>query len=84
MTTLIAGEPRFVYPLLHVDFTDTDTGSTYSVQMDANGSFIHEHGRGLDAALQHWTETALRTSGRPIHEDWKEQLTVHNARHAIQ
>ena len=81
MTTLIAGEPLFVYPLLHVDFTDTDTGATYSVKMDADGGFIHEHGKPFDAALRAWTESALHTSGRPIHEDWKDQLTVRNARH---
>ena len=81
MTTLIAGEPLFVYPLLHVDFTDTETGATYSVQMDADGAFIHEHGKRFEADLQNWTETALHANGRPIHEDWKDRLTVKNARH---
>lgn len=81
MTTLIAGEPSFVYPLLHVAFTDTETGATYSVQMDADGAFIHEHGTRLEAELRNWTETALHPNGRPIHEDWKDRLTVRNSRH---
>jgi hypothetical protein len=81
MTTLIAGEPSFVFPLLHANFTDTDTGSTYSVKMDAYGSFIHDYGKGVEEALRHWSATAVHTNGKTIHEDWVEQLTLRNARH---
>jgi hypothetical protein len=81
MTTLIAGEPLFVFPLLHANFTDTDTGATYSVKMDAYGSFIHEYGKSVEEALRHWSATAVHTNGKTIHEDWIEQLTLRNARH---
>lgn len=81
MTTLIAGEPQFVHPLLHVDFTDTDTNLTYSVRMDADGNFVHAHGKAVSQALEEWSKTAVHPNGRPIHEDWKELLTVRNARH---
>jgi hypothetical protein len=81
MTTLIAGEPLFVFPLLHVDFTDTETGSTYSVKLDAHGAFIHDYGKRVEDELRHWSATAVHTNGKPIHEEWVEQLTLRNARH---
>lgn len=81
MATLIAGEPRFVFPFLHVDFTDTDSGASYAVRMDADGNFLHEHGKELEQALLAWTESALHPNGRRVHEDWKDLLTTRNARH---
>jgi hypothetical protein len=83
MTTLIAGEPRFVPPMLHVDFTDTDTNATYSVKMDAEGNFIHDYGEAVSVALEAWERTALHPNGRPIVEDWKDRLVVLSARQKI-
>ena len=77
---LTAGKPTFSNGVLHVDFTDRDTGKIYPMTMNEEGTFTPDHGLAVRTALENWEDFTEEPSGKLTHDDWREQLKESNRR----